>query len=380
MSILTYTIETSPHFRTMTLIVHTDGHISVRVPPGENNASVKEFVRKNTGWIERQRRSLRGSGPAPVQTVTVGEKKIPYTITYQATRKKMVINVHIDGRVEIKVPDDAELETITAFVKKNVDWIRQIIDGEQKEQIPAGETREITVKGKVIPYTVRRSTRATRLSIKVHTDRSVEVVTPVAATVTDIEHLLSAKAEWVYSHVMSDARPVAVRRSFCDGEVYPLLGGTLTLKVTRGFPAVSVVKEGDFLKVGLPGGTPAALEQKTLRRAVEYTLKNETYGVVSPLVTHYTAMFGVVVPPIIVRNARRKWGSCNGRKKLLFSTHLCMLPPHLVHYVVAHEVCHMVVMDHSDRFWSALQVIMPDCRERAAELRRDSPLYQFLPA
>lgn len=380
MPIPPYTIEPSNRFRTMTLVVHPDGSIRVRVPADYDNAAVRRFVDHNTGWIEKQRQHFQVPARPAVHTLIIGDREVPCTIIYQGTRKKMTVRVYLDGWVEARVPEDTGLESVIAFLEQKRDWIRQAIDGGRKDQEPAGEPQSVTWNGKVIPYSLRISRRARRLSIKVHSDRSVEVVAPVAATGAEIERLVREKAEWVYTTVMSDARPVAVRRSFCDGEVYPLLGGTLTVQVTRGRPTITVVREGDFLKIGLPEGMSGALEQKAIRRAVEYTLKDETRKVVVPLVTHYAARFGVAVPLIEVRDARHKWGSCVGRKKLLFSTRLCMLPPRLVHYVVAHEVCHIVVMDHSNRFWEALQVIMPDCRERATDLRRDSPLYLLLPA
>lgn len=364
----------------MTLIVHPDGSISVKVPADYDNAAVRRFVEHNTGWIEKQRRHFQAPARPSVHTLIIGDREVPCAITYQGTRKKMMVRVYIDGRVEALVPNETGRESVIAFLEQKRDWIRQAIDGERKVQEPAGEQRSVAWNGTVIPYSLRISRRARRLSIKVHSDRSVEVVAPVAATDAEIERLVMEKAEWIYTTVMSDARPVAVRRSFCDGEIYPLLGGTLTVQVARGRPAITVVREGDYLKIGLPDGVPGALEQKAIRRAVEYTLKTETHNVAISLVTHYAAMFEVAVPLVVVRDARQKWGSCVGRKKLLFSTHLCLLPLRLVHYVVAHEVCHILVMDHSDRFWEAFLAIMPDCRERAIELRRDAPLYHFLPA
>ena len=380
MPIPPYTIEPSVRFRTMTLVVHPDGSIRVRVPTDYDNAEVRRFVVHNTGWIEKQRRHFQAPARPSIHTLIIGDRDVPCTITYQGTRKKMTIRVYLDGRVEIRVPEETGLESVIAFLEQKRDWIRQAIDGDRKEQEPAGDPRSVTWNGTVIPYSLRISRRARRLSIKVHSDRSVEVIVPVAATGAEIERLVREKAEWVYATVMSNARPVAVRRSFCDGETYPFLDGTLTVQVIPGRPSITVVREGNFLKIGLPEGISGALEQKAIQKAVEYTLKVETQNVAISLVTHYAARFGVAVPLVVVRDARQKWGSCVARKKLLFSTHLCLLPLRLVHYVVAHEVCHIIVMDHSDRFWETLQVIMPDCRERAAELRRDSPLYHFLPA
>lgn len=373
-------IEPSDHLKAITLVIYPDGHFSVRAPADSDNSAVQHFIRENEEWIEKQRSSFKVSGLHHVNRIMIGKREVPYTITYQGVRKKKTILVHFDGRVEVRVPEGTAQELAIAFLEKEVEWVRQIIEGGQKAREPEISPYSVTWNDKVIPYTLRISERARRLSIKVLADRSVEVVAPVGMADIQIEHLVREKGQWIYTAVMSDERPVAVRRSFCDGETYPFLGGTLAVRVTRGTPGGTVSRNGLFINVGLPNGMIRSLEQNVIRRAVEYIMKDETHKVVIPLVTHYAAKFGVAVPPVGVRNARKKWGSCIGRKRLLFSTHLCMLPIGLIHYVVAHEVCHMVIMDHSGRFWDSLMKVMPDCRERAAELKRDSPLYQLLPA
>ena len=380
MSIPSYTIEPSPRLRTMTLVVHPDGDISVRVPVKYDRATVRKFVHENTAWIEKQRRLISLPARPAAHSVMIGDSEVPYTITYQGTRKKMAIRVRYDGQVEVRVPDDTSLESIIGFVERKKDWVWQMVNGDRIEREPHAVTRSVTWNGRVIPYTVRTSKRARHISIKVLADRSVEVIAPVAAGSADIERLVRAKAEWISNAVASDARPVAVQRSFCDGETYPFLGGTLTLRVTRGRPRASFERVGDIISVGLPDGSSGALEQTAIRQAVGHVLKNETRTVVLPLIARYATLFGVAAPPFEVRDTRRKWGTCIGGKRLLFSSRLCMLPPRLVEYVVAHEVCHMRVMDHSDRFWETLTAIMPDCREQEAELRRDAPLYQLFSA
>ncbi|MBK7585820.1 MAG: M48 family metallopeptidase [Myxococcales bacterium] len=64
-------------------------------------------------------------------------------------------------------------------------------------------------------------------------------------------------------------------------------------------------------------------------------------------------------------------GSCNSKGELRFNWRVMMAPLSLVDYVVAHEVCHLAVRDHSTRFWKLLGTILPDYEERRARLRVD---------
>lgn len=65
----------------------------------------------------------------------------------------------------------------------------------------------------------------------------------------------------------------------------------------------------------------------------------------------------------------KRWGSCTAAGALRFNWRVVMAPPRLVDYVVAHEVCHVEVPDHSPAFRAALGRVLPDWAERKARLR-----------
>lgn len=371
-----YTIKSSSRYRSMSLLVKPDGHVEVRVPKVYDPGAVSMFVRDNIPWIEKRRRILSMPDRPLSHSLQIGNRQVRCTIIFQRNRKKFGIYLTHDGHVEVRVPEEMRSEQVIILIGRYKDEIRRKLE---KDCEADKKTRYVTWNGTIIPYTVRTSTRARRIAMHVRLDRSVEVVAPAAATPADIERVISEKAEWIARQVTNNTRPVAVRRKFCDGETYPFLGGTLTIRVMRGASRISCVREGPFIQVRIPDGIPAGLEQDTVRKALEFTMKDETGRAVTPLLPRYATLFGVAVPPFAVRAARRKWGSCIAKNRLTFSSHLCMLPPRLFHYVIAHEVCHLVVMDHSDRYWETFRTVMPDCRERAAELRRDTPLYQVMP-
>ena len=72
-------------------------------------------------------------------------------------------------------------------------------------------------------------------------------------------------------------------------------------------------------------------------------------------------------PPMRLSNARSEWGSCNARGEIRLNWRLVQLPPALAEYVVAHEVAHLVELNHSPRFWAIVETLMPG----HAALRRE---------
>jgi hypothetical protein len=75
------------------------------------------------------------------------------------------------------------------------------------------------------------------------------------------------------------------------------------------------------------------------------------------------------VPPVRLSNARTRWGSCSVRSGIRLHWRLVHLRPALIDYVVAHEVAHLLEMNHSPRFWAVVERLYPGWREARAQLR-----------
>lgn len=77
---------------------------------------------------------------------------------------------------------------------------------------------------------------------------------------------------------------------------------------------------------------------------------------------------------VTVRRQKTRWGSCSRDHCISLNAKLLLLPPELVDYVVLHELCHTVHMDHSRRFWSLLAAYDKDAVRHRRELRRAAEL------
>lgn len=78
-----------------------------------------------------------------------------------------------------------------------------------------------------------------------------------------------------------------------------------------------------------------------------------------------------VKPKVIeVDESRTKWGSCSSDKKLTFNYRLAMAPVEVIDYVIVHELCHLLHMNHDRSFWRRVGSIMPDYKEKEAYLAR----------
>lgn len=84
----------------------------------------------------------------------------------------------------------------------------------------------------------------------------------------------------------------------------------------------------------------------------------------------HAAALGRGYASLVLRDTRSRWGSCTHDGRLMYSWRLAMAPAEVLDYVAAHEVAHLAHMDHSPRFWSAVERLLPGYEPHRAWLRR----------
>ena len=92
-----------------------------------------------------------------------------------------------------------------------------------------------------------------------------------------------------------------------------------------------------------------------------------------PRIDHYAAQVDRPVTAVSLRDTRSRWGSCTSEGKLMLSWRLVFAPPKVFDYVIAHEVAHLVEMNHSRAFWAIVEGLRPDYRDAKDWLKSDGP-------
>jgi len=91
--------------------------------------------------------------------------------------------------------------------------------------------------------------------------------------------------------------------------------------------------------------------------------------VIPQRVEYYASRIGVTYGRITIRNQKTRWGSCSSKGNLNFNCRLMAFPEHVIDYVVVHELCHRIEMNHSARFWAQVEKYIPDYMEVRRYLR-----------
>ena len=154
------------------------------------------------------------------------------------------------------------------------------------------------------------------------------------------------------------------------GTSVPYLGRELLLRVRvePGRVRPYVGRRGDVLSVKVGGyGTDA------VRDALERWYKRRARVEVASRLDAATRRAGTGYTKLTIRSQRTRWASCSSRGAMSFNWRLLLAPEEILDYVVEHEVAHLEVMDHSQRFWRLLASRCPDYRRHERWLRQNGP-------
>ncbi|MDO8509730.1 MAG: M48 family metallopeptidase [bacterium] len=170
-----------------------------------------------------------------------------------------------------------------------------------------------------ITYNLKYSTRARRVRIVISRGGVVTVVAPRRLDKNSIEKLVQEKKQWIEAKVL-----IFKNR--------PVLG---------------------------TGGSRLEYLQYSARA------KKLVMDKIKKINTHY----GFEFERVTIKHLQTRWGSCSRQRNLNFNYRIVFLPDNLADYLVAHELCHLLEMNHSSRFWLLVSRAIPDYRVLAKELR-----------
>jgi predicted metal-dependent hydrolase len=226
----------------------------------------------------------------------------------------------------------------------------------------------LELAGQIVPYEVRRSTRARRARIVVHQWDGVEVVLPARASEKTAERLVRNHSAWLLARLAERPAPPA---PLADGIEIPWRGGRLPVHVRAGSGHARLTEHELSLAV------PDPLDPEAVRHAIERVARAEARRQLGEEVGVAAAALGVRVAAISIRDPRTRWGSCTSAGRLSFSWRLVLAPPEVLRYVAVHEVCHIVEPNHQPPFWAVVEGLMPGWRAQRLWLRRHGPELRF---
>jgi hypothetical protein len=216
----------------------------------------------------------------------------------------------------------------------------------------------IELGGRLVEY---RFTRRRRRTLGITVDgEGLKVAAPLRAPWREVEAFLRHKERWVLAKLDEWARVAPAPVLHCSsGERLPVFGELRELDVRPGRRGVRE-QPGQLIVTARRGANALPVLLSWLKERALHAL--------APRAAHYSARLGLPSPRIALSNARTQWGLCTEEGVIRLSWRLVHVTPALADYVVAHEVAHLVELNHSRRFWSVVSEIYPAWREARERL------------
>jgi predicted metal-dependent hydrolase len=212
------------------------------------------------------------------------------------------------------------------------------------------------------PIQIRRMKTARRLRLRFdEATGTLKLTCPLRTSRRKALAWVLDQREWIEAQ-LARAEPA---EPFAPAATIPVEGEEIQIVWDAAAPRAPVLIDGELRCGGPEAGLQRRIEQFLRRRAID---------VMSRDVATYAEAAGVSAKSVSVSDAGSRWGSCSSQGRIRLSWRLILAPPEVRRYVVAHEVAHLVHLDHSARF-KALEARLygPGLSEAKAALRRIGP-------
>ena len=217
---------------------------------------------------------------------------------------------------------------------------------------PEPEAIEVAHDGAVYPVQLRRHRQARRYTLRIQAaSRAIVLTMPPRGSLREAKAFAQRNGAWIAARLKR--LPQAI--PFADGLDVPLRG--VMHKIvhrprTRGTVWIEMGDDGALLCV--------AGDAAHVGRRVRDFFKREAKRDLDTASRRYAAALGVTISRVSVRDQVSRWGSCTTGGVLSYSWRLILAPPYVLDYLAAHEVAHLVEMNHSRAFWRVVARLYPD--------------------
>jgi predicted metal-dependent hydrolase len=209
-----------------------------------------------------------------------------------------------------------------------------------------------------IEYSLEYAERKT-LGIKVHPDKSVQVLAPTESSLEEIKKKVYKKANWILKQqdYFLTFHPKTPARKFVSGETHLYLGKQYRLKIIE-FESDEVKMAGGYIQVY----TSEPKNSIKIKKLLQNWYKEKA-------TIHFKQLFKESVPlseafyngtvNLKFRWMTKRWGTCDRKGTIHLNLELIKAPKSCIKYVIIHEMCHLLHLNHSRAFYDLLKQLYP---------------------
>ena len=216
-------------------------------------------------------------------------------------------------------------------------------------------------------YKINRSKRKT-IAIIIEFNGNIQIKAPYRLSDEAIHGFVETKKEWIEKKVKANKARKPNSQSFSNGSEIQLAGRRYILELENAKKS-SVELHDNILHV--------KHKDSNVQPQVEAFVKAFSQTYLKERMRILSANSGLIPSKVSVKTQRKRWGSCTANKHILLNWRLIFAPLDVIDYVIHHELCHLVHMDHSKSFWKLVSTFDPDFKNQKLWLKENGQIIEW---
>lgn len=226
-----------------------------------------------------------------------------------------------------------------------------------------------------IEFTVVYRKRKT-LSIEVEAPNTITIIAPLGTSEQGILEVVKPKSKWIVQKLfeIKEVQYLKTNKQYVNGESFTYLGRKYSLQFIHDenitFPEVKLLR-------GKLVAYANNKDEESIKKAIKNWYKEKAKVKIQERINYYQDYFKIKPSKVLIKEQQKRWGSCTSKGELLFNWKCIMTPSPILDYIIVHEMCHLVHLNHSKEFWQLLKRVLPDYEERKGSLKNNGIKYDL---
>ncbi|PWU69948.1 M48 family metallopeptidase [Gracilibacillus dipsosauri] len=216
--------------------------------------------------------------------------------------------------------------------------------------------------------------KQSRKDIKISVDliNGIEVYTPINVSDAKLANIVRQKAPWITQKLMelNEIKTTIHPIEFVSGEKLPYLGRYYKLKVFREPIQDSNIKllQGRFIATVTLNSSQEYIQQTLKKQLIKWYQLHGSKKI-AERASYYQSILGIEPHSLQLKTQHKRWGTCTPNGDIYLNWRIVMAPLRVIDYIIVHELAHLVVPEHNDKFWRLVRTTLPHYKEAKEWLR-----------
>jgi len=217
-----------------------------------------------------------------------------------------------------------------------------------------------------------------RINLRLQKNKIISVTSPRSVSRNEILNFVYRKSNWILKHTdfINQNSDADFTTTYLHQSLIPFRGENWILFYqTQSTGSATVVPDWEQKQLLIRASARILEQPEKVKKIVIQWIYNQAQSEIHKKVAYYASLLKVQPRAVYFKNYRSRWGACNSKAELFFNWQIIGFSDRLLDYVVAHELCHILEMNHSPRFYQLLQNLGFDVKEVHDLMRTKQNIY-----